>query len=66
MAQAKKLFQYSVWYRDPKDNEKDELVSHVETVEAFDEEHAKRIALRKLDAKWDDKIAYIKVDVRPF
>ena len=63
----KKLFQYAIWYRDPKDSEKDELItSSVDTVEALDEEHVKRIALRTLAPKWDKKIAYIKIDVRPF
>ena len=66
MALKTNVYQYAVWYRDPKDNEKDELVAEVETVTATSEEHVKRIALRTLDEKWDDKLAYIEVLVRPF
>lgn len=59
-------YQYTVWFRDPKDSEKDEKIGGVETVEAINVEHATRIAIRKLDAAWDAKIQNISVDVRPF
>lgn len=61
------VYQYAVWFRDPKgDAEKDELISEVTSVTAQNDEHVKRIALRSLDAKWDDKLANIEVLVRPF
>jgi hypothetical protein len=63
---SQKLYQYAVTYIDPKDAAKNEVVVEPASVLANDEEHAKRIALRQVDAKWDDKLADLRVDVRPF
>ena len=60
------LFQYAVWYRDPKDSDKDELIQEVTSVKATSEDHVKAIALRALEAKWDEKLEHIKVETRPF
>lgn len=59
-------FQYTVVYHDPKDSDKDVLVSDVTSVQAYDTKHAERIALSKLDATWNDKLAHIEVVVRSF
>jgi hypothetical protein len=62
----KGTYQYIVWYRDPKDSEKDEKITDVQSVVATGEEHVKRIAIRGLETKWDEKLDNIVVEVRPF
>jgi hypothetical protein len=59
-------YQYSITYRDPKDNEKDKLVKDITSVQAQDERHAERIAMTQVPAEYNDKLAYIEVTVRPF
>lgn len=68
MHRVMSLFQYSIWYRTPDRTkpEEDKLITGPETVQAYDQEHVKRIALRALDSEWDAKIADIEVDIRPF
>lgn len=63
---TQQLFQYAVTYIHPKEKEKNEVVVEPTTVLANDVEHAKRIALRAIDEKWDDKLDDLKVDIRPF
>lgn len=59
-------YQISISYRDPKDSDKDKLVLDVTSVQAQDERHAERIAMTKVPAEYNDKLAHIEVTVRPF
>lgn len=59
-------YQISISYRDPKDSDNDKLVLDVTSVQAQDERHAERIAMTKVPAEYNDKLAHIEVTVRPF
>jgi len=65
---AKKInYQYSVWYRDGKDSDKDKMIKGVTDVEATSVDHAKLIAIRSLtEQEAGDDLSKLEVVVRPF
>jgi hypothetical protein len=65
---TQKLYQIAVTYIDPKEPKNSKIVVDPTNVLANDEEHAKRLALRdaRITEEWNEKLADLKVDIRPF
>ena len=62
-----KVFLYVVYYNPKKDSgEKAELITSVTTTLDVSEESVKLKAFRALDAKWEDKLSDIVIEVKSF
>lgn len=62
-----RVFLYVVYYNPTKDSgEKAELISPVTTTLDVSEESVTLKAFRALDAKWDDRLSDIVIEVKSF